>query len=357
MGGTGDARLRVSVCIITGRRLAQLDECLASLQAQVGPPSFEVLVCSDGDEDVAAAVHRRFPSARVCFVEKALPGAGRNLLVDEAAGELLLFLDDDVTVDDDLLARLDRLADEHPDAGVFGGPNDSALDSTRFQFVQGAVLASIVGSGPVRRRYGAHPAGYADERFFVLCNLAVRRDVMVPFSHELVCAEENALLAEMSRRGVKMFYDPSLVAYHERRPTLRGFASQMHKYGYGRGQLTVREPSTLRAAYLAPTALLAYLVATPAVALVAGPLAAAPLAAYAAAVGAAGAWIARTVRRPADAGLAAVLVVVLHAAYGVGLVRGALARRRHVARPVVVAWHDDRGRHGEIVAASAVLAE
>ena len=93
-------------------------------------------------------MHRRFPAARVCFVERALPGAGRNLLVDEARGDLLLFLDDDVTVEPDLLARLDRLADEHPEAGVFGGPNDSALDSTRFQFVQGAVLASIVGSGP-----------------------------------------------------------------------------------------------------------------------------------------------------------------------------------------------------------------
>jgi hypothetical protein len=209
----------------------------------------------------------------------------------------------------------------------------------------------------VRRRYGAHPAGYADERFFVLCNLAVRREVMVPFSHELVCAEENQLLAEMSRRGVTMYYDPELVAYHERRPTLRGFAQQMHKYGYGRGQLTVREPSTLRAAYLAPTALLAYLLAAPAIALAAGPVAAAPLAAYVAAAAAAGAWVGRTLRRPADAALATVLVVVLHVSYGVGLVRGALARRRAVARPVVVAWHDDRGRHGEVVAASPALAE
>jgi cellulose synthase/poly-beta-1,6-N-acetylglucosamine synthase-like glycosyltransferase len=218
-------------------------------------------VCSDGDEAVAEVVHRWFPDARVCFVAKALPGAGRNLLVDVAAGDLLLFLDDDVTVERDLLARLDRLARQHPEAGVFGGPNDSALDSSRFQFVQGAVLASIVGSGPVRRRYGAHPAGYADERFFVLCNLAVRRDVMVPFSHELVCAEENALLAEMSRRGVRMFYDPALVAYHERRPTVGSFARQMHKYGYGRGQLTARDPRTLRPAHLVPSALLAYLVA------------------------------------------------------------------------------------------------
>jgi GT2 family glycosyltransferase len=345
---------RVSICIITGRRPVQLDACLASLSAQVGAPPFELLVCSDGDAEVAAVVHARFPEARVCFVEKALPGAGRNLLVDEACGELLLFLDDDVTVDTDLLARLAALADEHPEAGVFGGPNDSALDSSDFQFVQGAVLASIVGSGPVRRRYGAHPAGYADERFFVLCNLAVRRDVMVPFSHELVCAEENALLAEMSRRGVKMFYDPELVAYHERRPTLRGFAQQMHKYGFGRGQLAVREPRTLRPAFVTPALFLLYLVVLPfLVAFGPGPAAALPLAAYVLAVGAAAAWIARTLRRVAAIPRAALLLVVLHVSYGIGVVRGATSRRTPPAHPVVLRWHDDRGAEGIVTAAAA----
>ena len=344
---------RISICIITGRRLAQLDACLASLQAQVEPPSFEVLVCSDGDQDVADVVHRRFPAARVCFVEKALPGAGRNLLVDVAAGDLLLFLDDDVTVESDLLARLDRLADEHPEAGVFGGPNDSALDSTRFQFAQGAVLASIVGSGPVRRRYGAHPAGYADERFFVLCNLAVRRSVMAPFSAELVCAEENALLAEMSGRGVRMFYDPELVAYHERRPTVGGFVRQMYKYGYGRGQVLVRDRRTWRPAYLVPTALLVYAVLAPLLAIAVGPAVLTPLAAYVAAVAAAAGWIAVTLRRPSAAPVAALLVVLLHASYGLGVVRGLLARRRPVARPVVLHWHDDTGASGVVRAAES----
>jgi GT2 family glycosyltransferase len=352
VSGTVGRAPRISICIITGRRLPQLDACLASLEKQIDPPTFELLVCSDGDEEVAEVVHRRFPSARVCFVEKALPGAGRNLLVDEAAGDLLLFLDDDVTVEEDLLARLDRLATDHPEAGVLGGPNDSALDSSHFQFVQGAVLASIVGSGPVRRRYGAHPAGYADERFFVLCNLAVRREVMVPFAHDLVCAEENALLAEMSAGGVRMYYDPDLVAYHERRPTLRGFAQQMHKYGFGRGQLLVREPVTLRPAYLAPSALLAAFVVLPLLALRVGTWALAPLGAYAVAVAAASAWIARTVRRPADAFLAAALIVVLHVSYGIGVARGVLARRHPVAAPVVLHWHDDQGHEGVVTAAA-----
>ena len=287
---------RVSVCIVTGRRLALLDACLASIEAQVDPPPYEVLVCSDGDREVADAVTARLPEARVCLVDRALPGAARNLLVNEARGDLLFFVDDDAALEPHALALLVDLAEIHPEAGVFGGPNDTPPGSSRFEVVQGAALASILGSGPVRRRYGPHPAGPADERFFILCNLAVRRASMVPFAPDLVCAEENAVLSAMSRSGVAMYYHPRLVAYHHRRPTLRGFAQQMFKYGHGRGQLTRREPQTLRPAYLVPSLMLLYALVAPAIAVVVHPAALLPFVAYAAGMVVSAAWIAADAR-------------------------------------------------------------
>jgi cellulose synthase/poly-beta-1,6-N-acetylglucosamine synthase-like glycosyltransferase len=161
---------------------------------------------------------------------------------------------------------------------------------------------------------------------------------MVAFAHDLLCAEENAVLAELARDGVRMHYDPDLVAYHERRATLPGFARQMHKYGRGRGQLLVRQPDTFRPSYLAPTALLAYLVAIPLLWSLLGAAAMLPLLAYAGAVGLCAAWIARTLRRPTDLPLAAGLILVLHACYGSGVVRGALQRRRPVAAPEALGW-------------------
>lgn len=315
----------ISVCIVTGRRLAMLDAVLACLAAQEGAPPFEVLVGSDGDPDVRATVLARFAGARVCELDRALPGAARNLLVDEARGRLLVFLDDDITFDAHLLARYARLAADRPDVGVFGGPNDTPPSSTRFQFVQGAVLASLVGSGPVRRRYGAHPAGTAGDQAFILCNLAVRREVMVRFPDDFLCAEENAVLTDLRHREVAMYYDPALVVYHERRPTVRGFAQQMHKYGRGRGLLLRREPSSFRPWYAAPSALLAYLAVLPVLLGTTGPWAFAPLVAYAGVVLAGAVRIARTLRRSDALPLAAVLLVVLHACYGAGVLRGLLA--------------------------------
>lgn len=354
--GGDRANPSISICIVTGRRTRALDACLASLQVQREPPSFEVLVGADRDPGVAEVVRRRFPEARVRIVDGSLPGAARNLIVDHARGDLLLFLDDDVTAESDLLARLADLARAHPEAGVFGGPNDTPIESSRFQIVQGAVLASAVGAGPVRRRYGAHPSGYADERFFILCNLAVRRDVMVPFEHDLVCAEENALLSVMSRSGVAMYYDPELVVYHERRPTLAGFIQQMHKYGRGRGQLLVRRPFTLRPAFLAPTALLAYAGVSPVLVALVGPWALAPLAAYLAAVTASAVWIGRTLRRWREVPLAALLLVALHGAYGSGVVRG-LRERRPAEEPLTTATPAEEVPQPRRTAAAAPLDE
>jgi glycosyltransferase involved in cell wall biosynthesis len=316
----------ISVCIVTRGRSRLLDACLASLHEQVDAPPWELRVLADGDATVATMVRERFPHSAVGVFRDALPGGARNLVVDGAAGDLLLFLDDDVIVEPNLLRRLADLAQAHPEVSVFGGPNVTPPRSTMFQTVQGAVLGSLIGAGPVRRRYGRHPLGSADERWFTLCNLAVRRAAMPPFSEKLVCAEENEVLDRLSSEGHQMLYDPSLVAFHERRPTFRGFVSQMRKYGRGRGQLIGRRPSSVRPAFLLPSGLLVYLALLPLALIVLGPVAALPLAVYGAAVLAQSVKVAFSVGRLRSAPLAAALIVTLHACYGLGLLWGVLGR-------------------------------
>lgn len=317
----------ISVCIAAGR-LEPLRRCLASLAAQRDAPSFEVLIGVRSAGGAWSDVAGLCPGTRL-IQARGNAGAVRNALVRQASGELLLFLDDDVTADPALLARLATLSTSHPEVEVFGGPNVTPRRSSFFQMVQGAVLASIVGSGPVRRRYGKHPAGPADETFFILCNLAVRRRSMLPFGQELICAEENALLFAMSKNGLAMRYDPELLVFHERRRDLSGFARQMFKYGFGRGQIISGNPATVRLAYLLPSSLVAYLAALP---LLAGwsRYALAPLLLYLGAVAADAAKIAFSTRRSAALPLAGVLTVLLHLSYGLGVVRGVFSPSRRL---------------------------
>jgi len=318
--------LFASICIITGGDLAHLDACLSSIQSQQEAPPFEVIVCANGCADVLPFVKARIPDAVVGRAERSKLGAARNPLIRRATGRWLLFLDDDVTIRPSFLADLSRLAAAHPEAGVLGGPNDTPEGKPMFQVIQGAVLASLIVSGPVRRRYGPHPAGPADERFFTLCNLAVRRDAMISFPPSLIGAEENAVLAELHRRGLKMHYDPTLAAFHARRPTLRSFAAQMFKYGLGRGQLTRRSPTTLKLPYLIPSGFVLYLVGLTALAWL-QPLLAVPLLVYAAAAGATALKIVWDLRRSThkyvtSAATAAILAATVHVYYGIGFLRG-----------------------------------
>jgi succinoglycan biosynthesis protein ExoA len=340
------SRPLISICILAGHGAQRIDACLASLREQMAPPPFELLIGGNPDDAVRSVIARHFPAAQVCDTGRRRPGAARNPLIERARGELLLFLDDDVVAPAGLLGQLAAVAAGHPEASVFGGPNLTPPGSSRFEIVQGAVLSSLAGSGPVARRYGARHSGPADERWFTLCNLAVRREAMLPFAAELVCAEENELLSKLRRRGGAMRYDPALRVFHARRPTPRSFTRQMFKYGRGRGQLLARRPSSVRAAYLAPAALILYLLVILPLGLALLPSrwqALAPLALYGALVGSTAVRIAWTLRRPVEAGAAVLLTVAVHLCYGAGVVCGLLdGRRRRPPHAAPVAWAEAR---------------
>jgi glycosyltransferase involved in cell wall biosynthesis len=328
----------ISVCIVTGRRHQQLSDCLESLTRQIDAPPTEVLVCANGDPYVEVVARQWFPDAKVALIPHTRLGAARNSLIRQASGELLLFLDDDVSAHPRLLQRLAEAASDHPEAAVFGGPNLNPPGSPLVEVVQGGVLASMVASGPVRRRYGTHPAGPADERFFTLCNLAVRREVMVDFPADITGGEENAVLWRLAAGHVPMRYDPELRVFHRRRPTVAAFARQMHKYGSGRGEVISRMPASARPAHFAPSALLTYLALAPFAALI-HPVALLPAVLYAALVAATAVKVAAPLRSPAGAVLAGLLVLVVHGAYGTGVVSGLLRRPAGVDDPAPV-WSD-----------------
>ncbi|MGH9030059.1 MAG: glycosyltransferase [Acidimicrobiales bacterium] len=330
VGVRSSAQPVISVCMITRDRPEALDACLLALQSQVDAPPYELLVGCHGDEASAEVVRARFPSATVGVFDRANLGGARNQLIELARGELLLFLDDDVMFDDDLLSVLAKLAEKHPEASVFGGPNLTPPHSSLLQQVQGATLASVFGAGPVRRRYGLYPAGAADDRAFTLCNLAVRRDVAVPFAPKLSGGEENAMLKELADESRLMWYDPQFLVYHERRRTYFEFARQMEKYGRGRGQVMFHKPGSFRLVYLVPAFLVFWLVSIPIVSVLVWSWWWLTLVAYSAFLVVAGVSAARKMQASSRRGslgavvLAAVFTATIHVCYGVGLLRGLL---------------------------------
>src|SRR5262249_43416700 len=99
---------RVSVITPTYNRKNSLISTLQALARQtVTPATFEVVVISDGSSDgtAEALAGLATPYALRCFEQDHQgPAAARNLGVHEAHGELLVFLDDDVVPDPELIA-------------------------------------------------------------------------------------------------------------------------------------------------------------------------------------------------------------------------------------------------------------
>lgn len=101
--------MRVSLIIATKDRASYLARALASLEAQVSAPSFELIVVDNGSSDETKAVVERQAGREaypVRYVFEAEPNRGkaRNRGVAVASGYLVLFVDDDVQLPPGFLA-------------------------------------------------------------------------------------------------------------------------------------------------------------------------------------------------------------------------------------------------------------
>ena len=96
--------MRVSVIIPAYNEEGCIGACLASLLRQTHP-DYEVIVVDDGSTDKTAMIARRL-GALVIEHDHRGPGVARNVGAERASGEIVAFLDADMTFAPEFLARL-----------------------------------------------------------------------------------------------------------------------------------------------------------------------------------------------------------------------------------------------------------
>jgi len=102
--------------------LARCLECLMALRAEEDGGDFEILVVDNAPSD--GRTRELVTSlSLVKYVMEPKPGLdfARNLALKEATGEMIAFIDDDVTVDRYWLSGLRRAIARYPDAAAFTG--------------------------------------------------------------------------------------------------------------------------------------------------------------------------------------------------------------------------------------------
>lgn len=118
--------ITLSVLIPTRNRADYLGVALASVREQFDG---EVIIVVDGpaDAETERVAHAHAAKVHTLGRHEGI-NVARNAAVAAATGDLLAFLDDDVTVWPGWRDALERAAAEHPDAGCFGGPIHPRLE-------------------------------------------------------------------------------------------------------------------------------------------------------------------------------------------------------------------------------------
>ena len=201
-----------SVVIPTYNRLPILEKCLRALeQQQLEAPisAYEVVLVDDGSTDATVSWLREnadaFPHVRLVLQDHGGPAEGRNRGVDQARGDVIVFIDSDLVVTDGfLLAHARRLEQSWQERG------------DRLCFTYGAVINTANFDDPTSEPHKLRDLSWA---YFATGNVAIDRQVLersglFDTRFRLYGWEDLELGERLRRMGVVLVRCPEAVGYH-----------------------------------------------------------------------------------------------------------------------------------------------
>jgi GT2 family glycosyltransferase len=211
---------RVTVVVPNWNGEAFLPLCLGSLRKQRFE-DFETVVVDNGSTDGSLSLLKQdFPEARVV----ALPenrgfAAAANAGIGASEAEFVALLNNDTEVDPRWLESLLRVAEDHPEAGLFA---TKLVDFHDRRFLDGAGDALRLSGLPYRLGHGERDRGQFDAPRYVFSACAAAAlyhrgmlDEVGLFDEDFGSYCEDGDLSFRARlAGYECFYVPEAVVYH-----------------------------------------------------------------------------------------------------------------------------------------------
>ncbi|HEU5250105.1 MAG TPA: glycosyltransferase [Thermoanaerobaculia bacterium] len=235
-----------SVVVPTYRRPDTLFRVLDALGRQDSPPDFEVVVVDDGSGDGTDERLRvyRAPYPMRCFSqENAGPARARNLGVEEARGDIVLFLGDDTVPEPQLLSVHARAHEERRDFPV------AVLGYTTWPRERRvSPFLHHINEYGLQFGYGLIEDPEAVPfNFFYTSNISLPRRLLVDaglfdttFPH--AAWEDIEIAYRLTKEGMKIVYRPQAVARHYHDITFRSFRRRQEKSGEAAAIFFERHP-------------------------------------------------------------------------------------------------------------------
>lgn len=224
---------KASVVICAYDAEATMEACLQSL-LQLRYANFEVIVVDDGSKDSTLEIAKRFPF-RVIHQENKGLSIARNIGIEAAIGEYVVFTDSDCVVDPDWLTYLIGAMARHGWVAA-GGPNLPPPENSRVP-----ACVAVAPGGPthvlVNDDIAEHIPG---------CNMAFRRDALRAvncFDPVFTSAGDDVDLCwRLQNHGLQIGFSPAAMVWHFRRNTVGAYLRQQRGYGKAEALLYFRHP-------------------------------------------------------------------------------------------------------------------
>ncbi len=234
---------KVNIQIVTWNSLRYIFDCLESLMRQ-SFRDFSILVVDNGSDDgTVEFIRNYYPVVSILQNFRNVGFAkANNQGIQLAKGEYVLVMNSDVILDQNFLQNIVFFADQHPEAGVFGGKilklYSEALDKEDEGGLRKAIKTDVIDSSGlqifksrrvINRGEGEKDRGQYDriEEVFgisgacVLYRTAALKEVMIRneyFDQDFFAYKEDIDLAWRLRlHGWSCWYYPEAVCYHHRR--------------------------------------------------------------------------------------------------------------------------------------------
>lgn len=227
--------MTLSVVIPTRDRAPVLTRALDALRQQGAD---EVVVVDDGSKDDTPEVLAANDWVRSVRLDGNGRSAAKNAGVEAAAGDVVLFMDDDVIATEGLVARHASHHAEHPGeheallGHVTWAPE---LDITRH-------MRWLERGGPLFAYDEIDDPQNVPFRMLYTANVSLKRSFLEPFDTELPIYEDTELAYRLSKRGLRLRYDPRALGHHLREETPERTERRMEEVGRAAAALHAKWP-------------------------------------------------------------------------------------------------------------------
>jgi len=204
----------ISLILITYNRINVLIDCIDAINTQTYQSLEIILVDNSSSDGTSEIINNKYPDIKLIQAEKNLgvPGA-RNLAINYAHGDLLVFIDDDCIIKDrQFFEQLNRYFVEKKDVAIL-----------TFKIVN--YFTNKVNRLEFPHRDKSLVEQEFETSYFLGTANAIRREVFeltgVLFADYFYGFEEIDFSMRALERGFRLFYSPQFVVYHKTSPEAR----------------------------------------------------------------------------------------------------------------------------------------